>query len=91
VGAQKNTLQFRVDILNVGNLLNNKWGVAYASTTSNPLTIANNTATTAGTPTYRLATQVINGSTELLRDSYVKAINVNNVWQAQIGLRYIFN
>jgi Carboxypeptidase regulatory-like domain len=91
VGEQKNTLQFRVDILNVGNLLNNKWGVAYASTTSNPLTISNNTAVTAGTPTYRLATQVINGSTELLRDSYVKAINVNNVWQAQIGLRYIFN
>jgi hypothetical protein len=91
VGESKNTIQLRADILNVGNLLSNKWGVANATTTTNPLTIANNNAATAGTPTYRLATQVINGSTELLKDSFVKAINVNNVWQAQLGLRYIFN
>jgi hypothetical protein len=88
--GKRNTLQFRVDILNAGNLLNNKWGVGWQTTTTNPLTVASVSA--AGVPTYRLATQVLpDRSTVLLRDSYVKSINLDNVWQAQIGLRYIFN
>lgn len=86
---KKNTLQFRADILNFGNLLNNAWGVGNQTTTNSPLSVA--TIAADGTPSYRLATQVINGSTELLRDSFVKSINLDNVWQAQIGLRYIFN
>lgn len=93
VGKKDNTLQFRADILNFGNLLNNKWGVGYQTTNANPLTIV---ATNAETPTYRLATQTIinpDKTTEviLLRDSFEKAINVNNVWQMQLGVRYTFN
>ncbi|MBX2901849.1 MAG: TonB-dependent receptor [Cyclobacteriaceae bacterium] len=93
VGNKKNTLQFRADILNFGNLLNNKWGVGYQTTNANPLTIV---ATNADTPTYRLATQTItkaDNTTEviLIKDSFVKAINVNNVWQMQLGVRYTFN
>jgi hypothetical protein len=92
-GGKRNTLQFRIDILNFSNLLNNKWGVGYSPTANNqPLTIAN-----AGNanPTYRLATQVVkddagNNQTILLRDSFIKSINIDNAWQAQIGLRYIF-
>ena len=92
---KRNALQFRADIFNFGNLLNNKWGVGNQATasssafTANPLTVASIGAD--GTPSYRLATQVINGSTELLHDSFVKSINVDNTWQAQIGIRYIFN
>ena len=100
VGAseKKNTLQFRLDILNFGNLLNNEWGVGYQSTastsslapiTANPLTVAAVDAN--GVPSYRIATQNINGQTVLLRDSYIKSVTLDNVWQAQIGLRYIFN
>ncbi|MFN0035022.1 MAG: TonB-dependent receptor domain-containing protein [Saprospiraceae bacterium] len=85
---KKNTLQFRADILNFGNLLKNAWGVGNQTTTNSPLTA---TVAADGTVTYKLATQVIDGSTELLRDSFVKSINLDNVWQAQIGLRYIFN
>jgi len=88
VGGKKNTLQFRADILNIGNLLSNAWGVGNQSTTFNPVAT---TVNADGTISYRLATQVIDGSTELLRDSYVKSITIDNVWQAQIGLRYIFN
>ena len=84
----KNTLQFRFDILNVGNMLNNKWGVGYVSTTTQPLTISKVDA--AGLPSYQLATQVVDGQTILLRDSYVKSITIDNVWQAQFGIRYIF-
>ena len=86
--GKRNTLQFRADILNFGNLLNNAWGVGTQTTTNNPLTT---TVAADGSISYKLATQVINTSTELLRDSFVKSINLDNVWQAQIGLRYIFN
>jgi len=87
--ARKNTIQLRADILNFGNLLNNAWGVGNQTTTNNPLTVSSIAAD--GTPSYRLATQVIDGNTELLRDVFVKSINLDNVWQAQIGIRYIFN
>jgi hypothetical protein len=84
----KNTLQLRFDILNAGNLLNNKWGVGTISTTTAPLTVAATSA--AGLPSYKLATQVVNGTTVLIQDSFVKSITIDNVYQAQFGIRYIF-
>jgi hypothetical protein len=89
---KKNTIQLRADILNFGNLLNNKWGVGYQSTSLTPLTVA---ATNNPNPTYRMATQSVRqedgtNKTILLKDSYVKSITIDNVWQAQIGIRYIF-
>lgn len=86
--GKKNVLQFRADILNFGNLINDSWGVGNQTTTTNPLTIG---GVTNDQPTYRLATQNINGSTELLRDAFVKSITIGSVWQAQLGVRYIFN
>ena len=90
--GKRNTIQFRVDITNVGNLLKNSWGVGNLQTTFNPLVVAGVNATT-GVPTYRLATQTINGQTGLLKDSFTKSASLNSgdVYQAQIGLRYIFN
>jgi hypothetical protein len=91
--GKKNTIQLRGDILNVGNLLNNSWGVGNVATTFNPLALASVSAT--GVPTYRLSTQQIteNGASKtiLLRDSFTPNVSLNAVWQAQIGLRYIFN
>jgi hypothetical protein len=86
---KKNTIQLRADILNFGNMISNKYGVGNQSTSTQPLSVASISA--AGVPTYRFGTQVIDGQTVLLKDSFVKSINVDNVWQAQIGLRYIFN
>ena len=90
-GKDKNTIQIRLDILNVGNLINSDWGVGNLSTTVNPLTVASVSAD--GLPTYRLATQTEfnNPKPILLRDSFVKAINLDSVWQAQFGIRYSFN
>ncbi|GAB3991745.1 carboxypeptidase regulatory-like domain-containing protein [Spirosoma daeguense] len=90
VGAKgtKHTLQFRADILNVGNLLNNKWGVGWVSTSASPLSLVSVNA--AGVPTYRLGTQTINGRAGLIQDSFVKSVTIDNVWQAQLGARYSF-
>ncbi len=89
VGGKKNALQIRADIFNVGNLVNNKWGVGNLSTTVNPLSFASVGAD--GVPAVRMATQVKDGKTILLEDSFVKAVNFDNVWQMQLGLRYTFN
>lgn len=86
-GNKKNKFEVRLDLFNVGNLINNKWGVGNLTTTASPLTA---TVDANGVPTYKLATQVINGETVLLKDSFVKAQNVDNVWQAQLGIRYTF-
>ncbi|MEZ0539865.1 TonB-dependent receptor [Fibrella arboris] len=90
--GKRNTIQLRADILNVGNLINDSWGVGNISTTFNPLAA---TVGTNGALSYRLATQAITdggvAKTVLLRDSYTPNVSINAVWQAQFGLRYIFN
>jgi hypothetical protein len=87
--GKSNTIRLRADFLNFGNLLNNNWGVSNISTTPQPLNYRGRTA--AGTPIYRLATQVVNGNTVLLRDSWVKSRTLNDVYQIQLGVRYVFN
>jgi hypothetical protein len=88
-GNSSNALQVRFDILNVGNLLNSKWGVVKTLTTNRPLTSAGVTA--AGVPTFRMATQQVNGQTVLLQDSYVPSISTGSVWGSQLSIRYTFN
>lgn len=92
--GKRNAIQVRFDIMNVGNLLSNKWGVGYTSVTGTPLTLASVDGT--GLPSYRLATQTIinsNGVSEvvLVRDRFVRSLTVNNAWQGQLTLRYTFN
>jgi hypothetical protein len=91
VGQKKtrNTLQLRADVLNIGNFFNDAWGVSTQSTSTQPLSVASVAAD--GTPTYRFGTQTVAGSRVPLQDSFVPSATVGSVWQAQIGLRYIFN
>ena len=86
---KSNTLRFRVDILNVANLISNKQGVSYVSTTNLPLNYRGRT--TAGEPIFRLATQVVNGNTVMLQDAFVKSKTLDDVYQIQLGIRYLFN
>ncbi len=81
----KNSLQFRVDVINLTNLLNKNWGVGKTFTTLTPL-IARG-ADSQGKALYRL--QNIGG--ELIKESYRKTSTINDVWRIQIGLRYMFN
>ena len=86
---KKNTIQLRADILNVANLINDGFGVGYQATTTSPLTLS--TIDVNGVPRYKMVTQNVNGETVLVRDTFVKSISVGNTWQAQFGVRYIFN
>ncbi len=89
IGGKRHGFQIRADIANFGNMLNNKWGVGNVTTTNNPLTLSKVNAD--GTTTLKMATQVIDGQTVLLKDSFRKSITVDNVWQALLGIRYTFN
>jgi Carboxypeptidase regulatory-like domain len=88
IQGKKQTLSFRMDVSNFGNLLNNKNGVGY-STTGQLLSLASGANLADGT--YRLATQTVNGVPVLVKDSFVKSINLDNVFAIQLGVRYIFN
>ncbi len=95
LAGKKNTLQFRVDVLNAGNLINKNWGVRYRTTGGQPVAFAGLDAD-GNTPTYRLNTESINNpdgtsSIILLRDTYLNRNALGDVYQVQFGLRYIFN
>ncbi|MCP9767483.1 TonB-dependent receptor [Lacihabitans sp. LS3-19] len=88
-GSTSNALQVRFDILNVGNLLNSKWGVLNRLSADRPLAAAGVNA--SGVPQFRMATQQVGGQTVLLQDSYVPSISTGSVWGAQLSVRYSFN
>jgi Carboxypeptidase regulatory-like domain len=89
IGGKKHTFQIRADVFNVGNMLNNSSGTGNQITNRLPLTLASVSAT--GVPSYRFTTQVLDGKTILLKDTFVKSSGVDDVYQVQLGLRYIFN
>jgi hypothetical protein len=85
IAGKKNTLEFRADILNVGNLLNNTWGIGQFVTTTSPLVPAGTTPN--GEPQFRLR----NLGNQLITQTFQPSVGVSDVWRAQLGLRYTFN
>lgn len=85
VGATRNGLQFRVDFLNVGNLINKNWGVAQRLVTTQPL-IARG-ADAQGRALYRLR----NIGTNLISKTYEPTATEFDVFRIQFSLRYSFN
>jgi hypothetical protein len=89
IAGKQNNFQFRVDILNFGNLLNKDWGVTQRVTTTNPL--AYRSTNSGGEPVFQLATQTeANGTRTLIRDTFQRNASAFDVWTAQFTLRYIF-
>lgn len=83
-GNTKHTIQFRADIFNVSNMINNKWGVADVVNTSAPLGFSRVDAN--GVPYFRVNT--VNNSINYV--TYRKGTAIADVWQGQLGIRYIF-
>jgi outer membrane receptor protein involved in Fe transport len=86
LAGQKNALQLRLDILNVGNLISDKWGQGLRAVNNRPLVAAGVDA--QGRAQYRMAN--INPTT-LLSKSFERTAGTSDVWRMQLGLRYIFN
>ncbi len=86
VGGKRNSLQFRVDVFNIGNLINSNWGVGRRIVTNIPLTSRGVEAD--GTPRYRVASQLLNPTTRKTTDW---SATINDVWNLQLGIRYTFN
>ncbi len=89
VGGKRNAFQFRFDILNFGNLLNSNWGVGNVLNQLNPLQFRTTDAN--GVPEYRLNTQSVDNRTELIKDTWRTGNSIDDVWQAQVSIRYLFN
>lgn len=88
-GKTKNTLQLSVDILNLGNLLNNAWGVAKVTTTKKLLQYKG--LNDKNEPIYTMTTLTEDGATVLPYRSFSPDRVADNCWQLQFGIRYIFN
>ncbi len=80
-GKSKQTLQFSIDFVNLGNLISSKWGVREYATTAGyfqPLSVSYN----GNAPTYKFD--------PALKSTFVESPDLPSRWQIQLGLRYIF-
>ncbi|MCH5717527.1 hypothetical protein [Niabella hibiscisoli] len=91
IGKNRNTLQFSLDIVNFGNMLNSNWGIQKVRTanTNTPLSVA----TRGENPTFRMNVFTPSGAVvpELPTTMYQDVRTVGTTWSMQIGLRYLFN
>jgi outer membrane receptor protein involved in Fe transport len=77
---KKNTIQFSIDVLNLGNLLNSDWGLVQVPTSVQPIGVSVDQVTKIPTYTFNGAqTKTFNYDASLA-----------SRWQAQFGIRYIF-
>ncbi len=94
IKGQTQKFQFRVDVLNFGNLLNENWGQGQSFISLQPLipTSTSGTATcrqAAATTTATYCLRQIGGN--FLSSSYQRNASTNDVYRIQLGVRYIFN
>ena len=77
----KQSLQFSIDVANIGNLISSKWGVRKYATTAfyfQPLSVNYN----SNAPTYTFDPS--------LQQTFVDSPDLPSRWQLQLGIRYIF-
>jgi len=89
-GKTKNTLQFTIDVLNLGNLLNPSWGKLKSLNAGSLLVPTNMNSVTPGgsvVPQFRLATS----QNQIITRTYSDVISTASTYSVQFGLRYIFN
>lgn len=92
IGETTNTLQISLDILNVGNLINNSWGVTRTTAPSNYGKILSRNSVVNNVPVYTMSYLKDNDEKAyLINHSFDKYYNSSNCWQLQIGVRYLFN
>lgn len=89
IGKTRNTLQLSLDILNVGNLLNSKWGVSKNMSAANGGRILSYAGVDENnTPIFSMYKD---GDGNNPTESFAHNLNYSECWKLQIGLRYVFN
>jgi hypothetical protein len=87
---KRNTLQLRVDFLNVTNMINKDWGVAQRYINAQPLIVTTTGGAQAdaqGKAQYKM--RVINN--QLMSKTYEQSLAISDVYRIQFGIRYNFN
>ena len=88
VAGTKNTLQFSLDFLNFGNLINSEWGVTKnMEKANNGRILKYEGKDAANVPSYSM---VKNSNGEYLKETYSTYYNYNQTWRLQLGVRYFF-
>ncbi|MFT4683592.1 MAG: hypothetical protein ACI8RP_000163 [Urechidicola sp.] len=77
--GNSNSLQFSIDVLNLGNLINSDWGLVQQPDAVQPIGV---NVDGSGNPTYSF-----DGN---LQETFVYNASLLSRWQAQFGLRYSF-
>ena len=85
VFGKNNEFVVRLDIINLGNLLNKNWGVAQNLATPQPIIVAG--IDPQGKPLFRL--NAFNG--ELIRNTFIKTATLSDVHQMQLSVKWMFN
>ncbi|KQC02134.1 TonB-dependent receptor domain-containing protein [Pedobacter sp. Hv1] len=88
VGGAKNSFQFTMDVFNIGNFLNSKWGnVNFVNNAAIlvPQSVNNISATTK--PTFRMA----QASGDIVRNTFGTSQSISSTYYMQFGVRYNFN
>ena len=90
LGGERHRFQFRVDIINFGNLLNKNWGVAQRLVSNSPLIVPTaaqgGPADAQGRMQYRM--RVING--QLMNRSYEQTADLLDVYRVMFSVKYFF-
>lgn len=86
IAGKQNGLEMRIDILNVGNLLNHHWGIGQTFVTTSPLIISGSPVDATGKGTYRLRT--VNG--KLIDHTFDPTVSLSDVYRFQLSVRYNF-
>jgi len=74
-----NSIEFSIDILNVGNMINSDWGLVQQPDAVQPIGVS---VDGTGTPTYTFNSN--------LKETFVYNSTLLSRWQMQFGLRYSF-
>jgi hypothetical protein len=87
VGGHKNTLQFTLDVFNFGNYVTPQWGLNQSTLRAGLINYVANDAAT-GKPVF---TFPYRSGTTPLSETFQRSFGLGSRWQAQFGVRYIFN
>ncbi len=94
VVGKRNSIEFRADVLNVGNMLNKNWGIGQRMVNNTPLVVPSSTqggpVDASGRAQYRLRNIAGPSSFELMNHTFEPTAGVNDVYRVQFMLRYTF-